>query len=125
MVLSIWTSWILQLRILSTTKAFQQMIQSVMSSVKLVCECVACMFQRQQHLTNPSTVTNDKKLPRWHPRSNKCIYMGLNHTYSTIAPLLLDTSPVSILPKFHITFNDWFFTVTSSTDSLPSFISDE
>lgn len=40
--------------ILSTAQAFQQVIQSVTSSVQLVFKRTACMFGWQQHLTNSS-----------------------------------------------------------------------
>ena len=68
------------------------------------------------------SIADGKKIPRWHPCSNRCIYIEIIHEHSTNVRLVLDTSSGSITPKFHIVFDDWFSTVTSSADTLSDLI---
>ena len=51
--------------------------------------------------------------------------MGVSHDHATNVPLVLDTTSGSITPKFHVVFDDWFATVTSTADKLPNFNSKE
>lgn len=66
-----------------------------------------------------------KKLPKWKPRSDRCVYMGVSAMHASSVPLVLNPSTGSITPQFHVVFDDWFSTVANSPESLPNFASDE
>ena len=68
------------------------------------------------------TISDGKQIPRWKPRSTRCVYIGVA---ATNTPLVLDSSTGSITPKFHVVFDDWFATVSSSAEDLPDFESPE
>lgn len=71
------------------------------------------------------TIADGKKLPRWKPRSRRSIAMGLSSKHSSTVPLVLNPDTGAITPAFHVVFDDWFATVSSSADTLPDFNSDE
>ena len=51
--------------------------------------------------------------------------MGISPLHASSVPLVLNTSTGSITPQFHVVFDDWFATVSSESESLPDFASDE
>ena len=65
------------------------------------------------------------KLPRWKPRSERTINMGLSSAHASSAPLVLRPSTGAITPQFHVVFDDWFATVGSSPQDVPNFQSNE
>ena len=70
------------------------------------------------------SLQDGKKIPRWKPRSNRCVHMGLSPSHATTVPLALNLSTGSITPQFHVVFDDWFATVGSSSSQSPDFSSD-
>ena len=70
------------------------------------------------------TLSDGKKIPRWKPRSTRCVYMGVAPDNATNTPLVLDPTTGSITPKFHVVFDDSFSTVSSNGKELPDFNSD-
>jgi hypothetical protein len=57
-----------------------------------------------------------KKLPRWKPRSTRRMNMGLSSAHASTVPLVLNPTTGSITPQFHVVFDDWFATVSSTVD---------
>ena len=70
-------------------------------------------------------VSDGKKLPRWQPRSTRCMYVGVAPTYASTVPLVLNPSTGSITPQFHVVFDDNFSTVNADPRQLPDYNSDE
>ena len=71
------------------------------------------------------SLQDGKKIPKWKPRSNRSIYMGISHLHASTVPLVLNTSTGAITPQFHVVFDDWFATVGSDHNRLPDFSSNE
>ena len=69
------------------------------------------------------SLQDGQKIPRWRPRSNRTIYVGVSATHASSVPLVLNISTGSITPQFHIVFDDWFATVPSSGVDTPDFSS--
>ncbi|KAI2510752.1 hypothetical protein MHU86_3700 [Fragilaria crotonensis] len=66
------------------------------------------------------SIADGKKLPL-KPRSTRCVNMGLSSKHASTVPIVLNPSTGYITPQFHIVFDDWFSTITSSLESLPDF----
>ena len=67
-----------------------------------------------------------KKIPRWQPRSERCMYMGVSPDHSgDHVPLVLNLRTGTISTQYHVVFDDWFSTVPSSPSDIPDFNSDE
>ena len=47
--------------------------------------------------------------------------MALSPDPVSTAPLVLTLDTGAITPQFHVVFDDWFTTVTTSVDDLPDF----
>ena len=47
--------------------------------------------------------------------------MGLSPDHASTVPLVLNLDTGAITPQFHVVFDDWFTTVTTSVDDLPDF----
>jgi hypothetical protein len=65
------------------------------------------------------TLADGKKLPRWKPRSGRHVYVGsgaVGSAHSHSIPLVLSLDTGKITPQYHVVFDDWFNTV-SSTDA--------
>ena len=45
--------------------------------------------------------------------------MGLSPDHVSTVPLVLNLDTGAITPQFHVVFDDWFTTVTTSVDDLP------
>ena len=72
-----------------------------------------------------STIANGKKLPCWKPCLHHSINMGHSPKHASTVPLVLNPASGAITTTFHIIFDDWFATVTSTMDLLPDFNSAE
>ena len=59
------------------------------------------------------------KIPKWHPRSRRGVYMGFSTHHSTLVALILDLATRTITPQFHLVFDDMFHTVVSSYEDPP------
>jgi hypothetical protein len=71
------------------------------------------------------TLQDGKKLPKWKPRSERGVYMGVSTEHASSVPIVLRVSTGSITPQFHVVFDDWFATVAATAAELPDFASDE
>jgi hypothetical protein len=71
------------------------------------------------------TIADGHKLPRWKPRSERYIFVGFSERHASNIPLLLNSRTGSIVTNFHVVFDDWFSTVSSSEEQLPDFGSDQ
>ena len=47
--------------------------------------------------------------------------MGPSSDHASTVPLVLNLDTGAITPQFHVVFDDWFTTVTTSIDDLPDF----
>ena len=47
--------------------------------------------------------------------------MGLSPDHASTVPLVLNLGTGAITPQFHVVFDDWFTTVTTSINDLPDF----
>jgi hypothetical protein len=65
------------------------------------------------------------KIPKWAPRSNRYIYMGVSDKHSSSVPLVLNPESGVISPQFHVVVDEWFATIATSTGELPDFTKDE
>ena len=70
-------------------------------------------------------ISDGHKIPRWKPRSTRCVYLGCAPSYASSVPLVLNPSTGSITPQFHVVFDDSFHTVDSDPSKFPDFNSDE
>ena len=70
-------------------------------------------------------IADGKSLPRWKPRSQRCVYLGVSTKHASSVPVVLNPETRFITTPFHVVFDDWFATVASSPDSLPDFKSAE
>jgi hypothetical protein len=61
------------------------------------------------------------KLPRWKPRSDRYILVGLSDNQASTIPLLLNPRTGSIVTSYNVVFDNWFATVSSSVEKLPDF----
>ena len=52
------------------------------------------------------SLQNGQKIPKWKPRSNRSIHMGISHEHASTVPLALNTSTGAITPQFHVVFDD-------------------
>ena len=66
-------------------------------------------------------LTDGKKIPRWKPRSVRCINMGLSKKHASTVPLVLNPESGYITAQYHIVFDDWFATVATLESALPDF----
>jgi hypothetical protein len=66
-----------------------------------------------------AAMADGKKFPRWKPRSNCQMNMGLSPKHASTVPLTLDLETGYIKTAFHVVFDDWFATVASDVSQLP------
>jgi hypothetical protein len=71
------------------------------------------------------SLQDGKKIPKWRPRSSRCIHMGVSTGHASSVPLVLNVSTGSITPQFHIVFDDWFATVSSHDEEVPDFTAND
>jgi hypothetical protein len=70
-------------------------------------------------------IADGNKLPRWQTRSERQVHMGFSKRHASTVPLGLNSATGSITSQYHVVFDDWFSTVSSTTESLPDMNSDE
>ena len=70
-------------------------------------------------------IADGKKIPRWQPRSTRQVNLGFSNQFASTVPLLLNPNTGAITSQYHVVFDDWFTTVTSTNDDLPAFNSPE
>lgn len=58
-----------------------------------------------------------KKIPKWQPRSRRGQFLGRSTKHASSAALIENVTTGSISTQFHVVFDDWFATV-SSTNSM-------
>ena len=51
--------------------------------------------------------------------------MGLSAQHASTVPLVLHATTGYIKPQFHVVFDDWFATISTTIEDLPNFNSDE
>ena len=71
------------------------------------------------------TIADGMKIPRWKPRSSRCVYLGKSPKHASNVPLVLNPSTGAITGQFHVVMDDWFATIASSCSALPDFNTDE
>ena len=71
------------------------------------------------------SLQDGKKIPKWKPRSDRGIYMGVSNNHASSVPLVLNSGSGAITPQFHIVFDDWFATVVGTSSDMPNFASKE
>ena len=67
------------------------------------------------------TIADGKKIPKWKPRSRRCMYVGRSPSHASTVPLVLNPDTGTITPQFHVVFDDWFATVEGTAADLPDF----
>ena len=70
-------------------------------------------------------IADGNKIPKWKPRSHRCVNLGTAPSYASSIPLCLNPEIGSITPQFHVVFDDWFATIASDPADMPAFNSDE
>ena len=70
-------------------------------------------------------ISDGGKLPRWKPRSHRCMFMGLSPNHASSVPLVLNPETGAITPQFHVVFDDWFETISVDPTTLPDFSTPE
>ena len=71
------------------------------------------------------TIADGKKLPRWKPKSERVIFVGISGKHLSQTPMVLNPRTRATTTPYHVVFDDWFATVGSSPDALPDFQSPE
>ena len=71
------------------------------------------------------SLADGKKIPKWRPRSTRAVFVGFSTSHASSVPLVLNLSTGAITPQYHVVFDDWFNTVSSTSDDPPDFYSDE
>lgn len=72
-----------------------------------------------------STIADGKKIPKWQPRSQRSMYLGVGTSGSHSVPLVLNLDTGKITTQYHVVFDDWFQTVQSDVHSQIDFDHDD
>ena len=77
----------------------------------------------QVYVLDP-TLQQEKKLPKWQPRSRLGIFVGYSPYHASNVALILSPATDHISPQFHVVSDDSFSTVMSldQADEIPSFL---
>lgn len=67
------------------------------------------------------TIADGKKLPRWKPKSERVIFVGVSDYHFAATPRVLNPRTRAITTPYHVVFDDWFATVGSSAEDIPDF----
>ena len=70
-------------------------------------------------------IADGKAIGRWEPKSQRGMYMGMSPEHNYDVPLVLNLDTGYIRPQWNVVFDDWFTTVSSKSDELPDFTSEE
>jgi len=71
------------------------------------------------------TIADGKKLPRWKPKSERVLFVGVSPKHTSTIPRVLNPRTRAITTPYHVVFDDWFATVGSDPNDLPDFESPE
>lgn len=64
------------------------------------------------------SIQDGKKIPRWKPRSDRRIYVGVSPNHASTVGLCLNLTTGAISPQYHVVYDDQFATVTSTPADL-------
>ena len=67
---------------------------------------------------------DNKKIPKWNPRSRQGKFLGYSKEHATNVGLVLNLQTKRISPQFHVLFDDYFTTVRSVDDATDPVLSD-
>ena len=70
-------------------------------------------------------IADGKKLPRWQPKSEGVVFVGISDKHFAATPQVLNPHTRTITTPCHVVFDDWFATVGSAPAELPDFQSPE
>ena len=56
------------------------------------------------------------KVPKFEPRSRQGLHLGWSPKHASTVPLVLNLATGNISPQFHVVFDDWFTTVSSTAE---------
>ena len=70
-------------------------------------------------------IIDGNKIPKWKPRSHRCVNLGIAPSYASSIPFCLNLETRSITPQLHIVFDHWFATIASDPANMPVFNSNE
>ena len=71
------------------------------------------------------SLANGRSIPRWRKQSDRSMYLGNSTSHRHGIPLVLNLSTGKITSQYHIVFDDWFNTVTSTGAPAVDFDSDD
>lgn len=57
-----------------------------------------------------------KKIPKWHRRSRRDVFLGFSPQHHSTVALVLNTETGSISPQYHVVFDEHFSTVSSDPE---------
>ncbi len=72
-----------------------------------------------------SSLAGGRKIPRWKPRSSRCVYVGNSTKQGNSVPLVLNLETGKITGQYHVVFDDWFHTVDSTNNDTINFDHDD
>ena len=61
-----------------------------------------------------------QKIPKWEPRSNRGQFVGRSPLHASTVGLVWNLQTGSIMPQFHLVYDDYFETVHSREDQEPA-----
>ena len=61
-----------------------------------------------------SALSGGRKIPRWSPRSSRCMYVGQSLKQGHAIPLVLNLDTGAITAQYHVVFDDHFQTVEAN-----------
>ena len=67
-------------------------------------------------------IADGKTLPKFSPRSERYVYLGFSPFHASTVPLVLNPRTGAITPQYHCIFDDWFATLATSVDDVPTFM---
>ena len=78
------------------------------------------VFGAPSYLLNKS-IADGKKLPRWKPKSERTMFVGISNKHLSSTPKVLNPRTRVITTPYHVVFDDWFAAVGSNKYSLSHF----
>ena len=74
------------------------------------------------YVLSPSTHQDGKKVPKWAHRARRGPFLGFTKNHSSMIGLLRIIQTGSILPQFHMVFEELFSTVHSLEEDNPTWV---
>jgi len=71
------------------------------------------------------SIADGKKIPKWNPRSQRHMYMGVSPHHASSVPLVLNPKTGVITAQYNVVFDDWFATIPATDDTVPDFNDEE